>query len=275
MKKKWIYGKTVVLTGASSGIGQKLAETLIKKYNCFVIGIGRNQLKMEKTKSLLGDKQTNFTYQLFDVSNIKNWQEFYDYLVKNSIKVDVLINNAGFLLPFAKFEKYTEENIEEIINTNFLSAVYSVKIMLPMIKESPTPAIINVSSSAALCSIVGTSMYTASKCALKGFTECLAQDYKKQIYVGLVCPGFTKTSIFDRQNSDISNSKLINSVCSSLDKAVKKITKKIVKKRKRIVVGIDAKMMDIFYRAFPRTISSTVRKVLKASKQEIFNDIFK
>ena len=103
------------------------------------------------------------------MSRQENWQSFRDELVDNNISVDILINNAGFMLPFSKFENYSDADINEIVNTNFLSVVNSTKILLPLIKKSKTPTIINIASAAGLCAVVGQSMYCATKFAVKGF----------------------------------------------------------------------------------------------------------
>ena len=101
MKAKWFDGKTVVITGASSGFGKLLSEKLIKNHNCKVIGIARTQSKLEDLKAILGD---NFTFSAFDVGDKSKWLEFSDYLTKQNIQVDILINNAGVLPPFAQFK---------------------------------------------------------------------------------------------------------------------------------------------------------------------------
>ena len=104
MGKSWLYNKTVLITGASGGIGFSVAKLLIEKYDCKIIGIARNESKMLKAIETLGEKKKNFSYHLFDVSVKENWQKFYNYLTDNKIMIDLLFNNAGFMLPFAKFE---------------------------------------------------------------------------------------------------------------------------------------------------------------------------
>ncbi len=274
MKKSWLNGKTVVITGASGGLGFSVAKLLIEKYDCKIIGIARNESKILSAIETLGDKKGNFSYRLFDVSHKQNWLDFYDFLNKSNTNIDVLINNAGFMLPFAKFEKYSEAEIDEIIKTNFISNVISVKTLLPLLKKSKTPAIINVSSAAGLCAIVGQSMYCATKFAVKGFTETLQQEYKKQIYIGGIYPGFIQTDILNRQSESAKNNKLINKMMMPLDKATKKIVKRISKKKKCTVIGFDGCSMSLFGRLFPRITPSIITKVLKASKQQMFDDVF-
>ena len=179
MNECWLHGKTVVVTGASGGMGAGIAGTLIKKHGCTVIGVARNEKKMLKFIDELGDSYAKqFSYKLFDVSKKENWENFYQELRDNGVKVDILINNAGILPKFKRFDKYSYEEIDMAMNINFYSSVYSVKTMLPMLLESSTPAVINIDSSAALMTLAGTSMYSASKAALKGFRFGLSRIYK-------------------------------------------------------------------------------------------------
>ncbi len=274
MKKCWLSNKTVVISGASGGLGFSIAKSLIEKYNCKIIGIARNEQKLLKAIESLGDKKSNFSYQLFDVSKKENWLNFYSYLVENDIEIDILINNAGFMLPFSKFEKYTDLEIEEIIYTNFISNVVSVKTLLPLLKKSSTPAIINVSSAAGLCAVVGQSMYCATKFAVKGFTETLQQDYKKQIYFSGIYPGFIRTNILNRQNGKAKDSKLVAKFMYPLDKATKKIVKGIAKRKKRIVFGFQGRGISFISRLFPKSAPSIIMSALKASKLDMFDDVF-
>lgn len=274
MRKCYLQGKTVVISGASGGIGFAISKLLIEKYDCKIIGIARNEKKILANIETLGDKKSNFSYKLFDVSVKDNWKEFAKELIENDVQVDVLINNAGFMLPFAKFEKYSDEEIEEIIKTDFCSCLYSVKELLPIIKKSSSPAIVNVSSAAGLCAVVGQSMYCATKFAVRGFTETICQEYKKQIYVGGVYPGFIKTDILNRQSESAKKNKLVNKLMMPLEKASKKIVKGIAKKKKTIVMGIDGRPMSLFGRLFPKLTPNLITKVLKTSKLEMFNEVF-
>ena len=194
--------------------------------------------------------------------------------MEKNIQIDLLINNAGFMLPFSTFERYSEQEIDEIIQTNFVSNVNSTKTLLPLIKKSKTPAIVNIVSAAGLCAIVGQSLYCATKFAMKGFTETLQQEYKKRIYIGGVYPGFIKTDILNRQKVDTKDNKLINSLMMPVEKAAKKIVRLIKKRKKRLVMGFDGCSMSFFGRLFPKLTPSIVTKVLKLSKLELFDEVF-
>ena len=270
--------KTVIVTGASGGMGAGIAKTLITEHNCKVIGIARNEKKMLEFVDGLGDKyKDKFTYKLFDVSSKGSWESFAENLKESNTNIDILINNAGILPRFASFDKYSNEEIEAAMNINFYSAVYSVQALLPLLLESDEPAIINIDSSAALMTLAGTSIYSASKAALKGFTEALREEFKGRIYVGLVCPGFTKTNIFRNQNNNNnsdSDQKLIDMVSTDCDKMVKMIMSGIRRKKKMQVRGADAHAMSIFNRLFPVGGSALFSAVMRKSGINLFKDIF-
>ncbi len=275
MGQCWIDNKTVIITGASAGIGKGIAESLIKKHNCKVIGIARSKEKTERFVEELGDYAKNFSYKLFDVSSKENWAEFAEYLKENDIQPDVLINNAGILPKFNKTQNYSIEEIESVMNINFYSAVYSINALLPMILKSSTPAVINVASSAALMSLAGTSTYSASKGALKSFTESLREDLRGKCYVTVICPGFTKTDIFRNQENTGKGEKAINAISTDCDKMVNMIVNGIENKKELMIFGFDAQFMKIFGRITPVTGGRLFSAVMKASKLPLFDNVFK
>lgn len=272
-KQKWIQDKNIILTGASSGMGKDLVKMLITKYNCNVLGIARSKEKMEKLQAELGEYSKNFTYQLFDVSIEQNWHDLKEKLGELNFAPDVLINCAGVLPPFQTFEKQSLDQLTQTMNINFFACVYACKILYDEIMKSKTPAFINIASSASLCSLPGITAYTASKSALKNFTESFREEMVKKAYVTLICPGFVKTDIM-RSQENYEGSKLIDFISMDCDKMTKKIVKSIVKKKRRVVLGMDAKAMDRLYRWMPKTSLVILRKVLKASKINLFKDVY-
>ena len=276
MDKNWLDNKTVIVTGASSGMGKGITEKLIKEHGCTVLGVARSQQKMEALVAELGEYADKFSYQLFDVSDRANWDNYLNYLNENNIKPDILINNAGILPKFDKFQHYSIEDIEKAMNINFYSAVYSMHALLPLLLESPAPAIINIDSSAALMSLAGTSVYSASKAALKSLTESMREELRGKCYVGIVCPGFTKTDIFRNQgSSDEKAQKRLNMVSTSCDTMVKWIMNGINKQHELMVFGMDAAFMNYFGRLLPVQGGRLFSAVMKMSKLPLFDGIFK
>lgn len=276
MSNCWLNGKTCVVTGASGGMGAGIAATLIKKHGCKVIGVARSEPKMIKFIEELGPTYAEqFSYKLFDVSKKENWDNFVEELNAEGTKVDVLVNNAGILPKFKRFDRYEMDEIERAININFYSCVYSIKAMLPMLLESADGGIINIDSSAALMSLAGTTMYSASKAALKGFTESLREEFRGKLFVGLVCPGFTKTDIFrDQKNEGGKGQKVMDMISTDCDLMVKMIMFGIEHKQHLQIHGMDAHAMSVFGKLLPVNGSRLFSAIMKAADIDLFKDVF-
>ncbi|MDE6385438.1 MAG: SDR family NAD(P)-dependent oxidoreductase [Eubacterium sp.] len=273
----WLNGKTCIVTGASGGMGAGIAAALIKKHGCNVIGIARNESKMQRFIEELGPSYAEqFSYKLFDVSKRENWEEFAAELKENGTQIDVLVNNAGILPKFKRFDRYDIDEIETAMNINFYSCVYSIKALLPMLLESESGAVVNIDSSAALMSLAGTSVYSASKAAVKGFTEALREEFRGKLYVGLVCPGFTKTDIFRNQSTEgEKGQKIIDMISTDCDLMVKMIMFGIEHKQALQIHGLDAHAMSIFGKLLPVNGSRLFSAIMKASDIDIFSEVFK
>lgn len=276
MKKCWLNNKTVIVTGASSGIGRGIALKLIREYNCRVFAIARSEKKMQSLVNELGEYAERLSYRLFDVSEPQNWQSYAEYIRENDIKPDILINNAGILPEFKRFDRFSREETERTMKINFYGAVYSIKELLPLILKSPTPAIINIDSSSSLMPLAGTSVYSASKAALKAYTEAVREELRGVCFVGIICPGFTKTDIFRSQNlTEKREEEIISALSTSSDYAVKRIIKSIEKRRELTVIGADAHFMKFFGRLMPVKGGRAVSAILKKSGFKLFDGVFK
>ncbi len=272
--RNWIKNQYVVLSGASGGIGKELCKILIKKYNAKVIGIGRNAEKMQKLYLELEEYADNFSYELFDVSDANEWINFKNRLIDKQISPLMLINNAGVFPTFNKALDVSQDVFEKIIQTNYLSVVYGVKQIAPILKSNGKhkPAIINVSSSAALCTIVGTSAYSASKSAVKGFTEALMLEEKNSKYVGIIYPGTTATDLFRNDEKTVNSA--LDKIAMPASKMAKKIAKRIIRKKRRSVVGWDARLMNFTAKIMPVKGPSLICKVMRAAKSKVFSEVF-
>lgn len=275
MNKNWINNKCVIVTGASSGMGKGISERLIREHGCRVIGIARSEEKMKAFAEELGADSAKFSYKLFDVASLENWQEFVTYLEENNIVPDVLINCAGVLPKFDKFQNYSIEYLKKIMDINFFSAVYSMNLLLPVLLKSESPAIINVDSSSALLSLPGTSIYSASKAALKTLTESMREELRGKCYVGVICPGFTKTEIFRNQDQAAAQDKLVEKIYTPCDKMVNMIMKSILGQKQLSVLGKDAVAMWLMNRFMPVFGSHICGSVMKAANVSLFENVFK
>ncbi len=263
----YLQNKRVLLTGASSGIGKEMSKLLIQKYGASVIGIGRNEDKLRALQEELGEK---FSYQVMDVSVKENWGNLAQKLKTEGAGIDLLINNAGIFPQFERVENMTSEQIQAVMNVNFYASVYAVEALLSVLGRKG--GIVNICSSGALCTVVGTSAYSASKSAMKGYTEALALEERER-YVGLIFPGTTATELF--RNDENTKNSALDLVAMPAQKMAKKILKKIAKKRKRAVVGWDAKAMNLTAKLAPVWGLRIICAVMRLSKSKVFGRVFK
>lgn len=178
--------KTVLITGASSGIGADIARSLAKNYN--LILCGRNQERLERIgKETKAKKLYNFDInQPFEISE----------------KIDILINNAG-ISTWVSIIDMDQKQFDDTINTNLRAAFKMVKATLPNMIDKKFGRIINIGSNVTGQGVEGMCHYTASKSGLVGFTRSIAIDLAKyNITCNVVSPGFIKTPIHNVEFTD-------------------------------------------------------------------------
>ena len=278
--RNWLRNEWIILSGASGGIGRELCKILIEKYGANVLGIGRSEEKMLSLKEELGENANKFAYRLFDVGKKENWTALKEELSTQGIAPILLVNNAGVFPRFSKTLQTPSQTFETVMQTNYLSVVYAVEEIAPILvgsyKQNGTlrdlPAIVNILSSASLCTVVGSGAYTASKSALKGYSEALQLEEKGKKYVGLIYPGTTATDLF-RADEKTENSAL-DYVAMPAKKMARKIARKIMRKRRRAIVGWDAKLMNIVAKIAPVRGLFLIRGIMKISKSKVFSEVF-
>ena len=269
--KNWLKNQTVVLTGASGGIGKELCKLLVKKYAVNVIGVGRSEEKMQALCKELDGATGSFSYRLFDVGDKSAWQKFYDELSLKGVALTAIIHNAGVFPTFNRALDLPNETLEKVMQTNYYSAVYGTNALQSLLKTEQS-GIVFICSSSALCTVVGTSAYSASKSAMKGYAEALQMEEKGKRYVGIVYPGTTATELF-RDDENTKNSAL-DLVAMPAEKMAKKIVRRVLRRRRRSVVGWDAKMMSFTAKLMPVLGLSMIAWVMKKSKSKVFKNVF-
>lgn len=276
-KRSWLQGTNVIVSGVSSGMGKDIARILIKDLGCKVFGIARSIPKLEKLKEELGE---NFTYISMDISTKENWQKILDKVIEIDFKPDVLINNAGVIHPFIKFMDLDEKEMVKVIETNYLSIIYAIKLFKPLLDNSPKRAIINIASASAYLPVAGASVYSSSKSAALSLTEVIKEELMGEgYYVGAVMPGPVKTDLYEVRGSEKHESKvkdnIIHNVGLTSERAAKKIVRRISKCKTRITIGTPAALMSVFYRAMPSASLFILGKLLRVVPLTTYKDLFK
>ncbi|OGV07549.1 MAG: hypothetical protein A2499_10940 [Stygiobacter sp. RIFOXYC12_FULL_38_8] len=186
--------KIVWITGTSSGIGKSLAE-IFSSNGVLVAGTARR-------KELLSDIQRNLG-ELFipiqmDITNKAKVTEVYSAL-SAEYEIDALINNAG-ITSFRNAIEDSVETMENIIQTNLLGSIYTIKSVLPDMIDRKRGTIINILSVVTQKIFTGSSAYSASKSGLLAFTQVLREELRdKNIRVINISPGPTATEIWNEK----------------------------------------------------------------------------
>lgn len=219
-----LYKKTVLITGASDGIGKNIAITFAQE-NVKLILFGRDKNKLESVKN--DCKSEDIQIYSFDINDRKEMNKILDEILINE-QIDVLINNAGIWHKLSDLDTLSEEKINEVINTNLISPMLLTRKLLPSMKNRET-IILNIISKSGLIAQKGQSVYTASKYGMKGFTDVLREDTKEDpIRIGAIYQAGTNTQMFSKagdifETERFTNPKDLSEVILFMVKQPKKI----------------------------------------------------
>ena len=229
-----LEGKTVVITGASSGLGATLAKKL-SSYKCTLILISRSHDKLRNlTEELRNLYQIEVAYYSVDISDKQAVQHTFEQIFLQFSKIDILINNAGFGL-FQTLEEASIESYEEMIKVNYLGAVYCTKQVLPIMLKKQKGHIINICSQAGKVGTPKSTAYAASKHAILGFSNSLHYELKpRNIHVTAVNPGPIRTSFFEISDPSGSYQKNIASYLLEPEEVADCVIKGIIRPRREI-----------------------------------------
>ena len=192
----------VVVTGASKGIGKTIAEQFAAEGNTILL-CARNEANLLQTVAELQKQYSHSSIRSFvaDMSDKTQVEAFGEWCLEQGIPT-VLVNNTGMYLP-GNVSDEPAGNMEKIMNTNFYSAYYLTRKLLPAMKENGAGHIFNLCSVAALQAYEGGGSYSVSKFALNGFSKNLRHELKGTgIKVTAVFPGAVMTDTWgDFDNS--------------------------------------------------------------------------
>lgn len=253
--------KTVaVITGAGSGIGRALSLRLAKEK---ISGIAISDVNAEglaETAEMLKPSGVRATTHRVNVASLEEMQEFRDEVLRQHGRVTHLINNAGVSL-FGNVEEVSIDDFRWLMDINFWGTVYGVKLFLPILREQPSAHIINVSSVFGFVAPPGNAAYSASKFAVRGFTESLRHELAgSSIAVSCVHPGGIATNIArsgrlgekaKEKDKEMSVRFHTRASRTTADEAAETIVRGIKRRSGRILIGSDAYMMDRVQRLVP------------------------
>jgi short-subunit dehydrogenase len=251
--------KTIVVTGAGSGIGRELVLALLKKdAKIAAVDLRIDSLQeLERTVTSV----ENLSIHPLDISDKEAVEKLPKEVETKFGEVDVVINNAGIIQPFKKINDLSYLEIEKVMNVNFYGALFMTKAFLPGLLKRPEAHIINVSSMGGFLPVPGQSVYGASKAAVKLFTEGLfAELLDTNVRVSVVFPGATSTNITKNSGVEVPNIGDKKFKTLSASEAAAQIISGIEKNRPQIFIGSDCKTMNFLYRLSPIYATKLIAK---------------
>jgi uncharacterized oxidoreductase len=193
-----LSGRTILITGGTSGIGLELARLLVAEKNTVIV-TGRDEAKLEKTRSAV----PGIIAIRSDVSEPTAIDALFDRVTKEFSALDMLINNAGIMRNLKLQEDRALDDISREIDTNLSGPVRMIQRFLPHLKSRPTAAIVNVSSGLAFVPFPAAPIYSATKAAMHAYTRSLRIQLKDtRVAVFELAPPGTDTPLFHDEFQD-------------------------------------------------------------------------
>ena len=194
-------GKCVVVTGASSGMGRKIALDFAKE-GATVIAVARRLERLEE----IAKEAESFAGKILpyqgDISLEEVNNSMIDYAVKECGKLDVLVNNAGIMDEFTPIGELTDELFNKVMAVNLNGPIYAMRKAVQVMLEQETKGnIVNIASIGGVCGARAGVAYTASKHAIVGATKNTAYMYAGKIRCNVVCPGGVETEVMNSQTN--------------------------------------------------------------------------
>lgn len=250
-------GMSAVITGAGSGIGRSLALQLNAR-GCRLYISDINPESLAETARLLSRQDVPCDQQQLDVADRAAMHTWADRIGAERDSVDIVINNAGVGLA-DRVDEMSYDNLDWMMGVNFWGVVQGSMAFLPLLKQAPQGHLVNISSMFGLIGVPTQSAYNAAKFAVRGFTESLRQEMRgSRVHVCCVHPGGIATDIARHSRGgslDISpderDARFRKMARTSPESAAAQILKAVERKKHRLLIGLDAKLVSLVSRLFP------------------------
>jgi short-subunit dehydrogenase len=248
--------KVVIITGASSGIGESIAREFAKNGSRVVLA-ARSEPNLFRITSELVSTNCEAIFVKTDVSIESDCKNLIDKTIEKFGTVDILVNNAGISMR-ARFDDVELKVLHRLMDVNFWGTVYCTKYALPYLVKNKG-SLIGVSSVAGFHGLPARTGYSASKFAMHGFLETVRiENLNKGLHVMIIAPGFTSTEIrkhaLNADGSEQGSSPLDEKSLKPPEYVAKWVLKGIRKKKRNKLLTWDGRLTALFQRIFPEVI---------------------
>jgi uncharacterized protein len=245
MSTSYFAGCTVLVTGASAGIGREFARQLAPVVGSMILVARRaDRLEALELELKVINPDLEVFYRALDLRNHEDLAKFCDWLEESGLTVDLLINNAG-LGDRGRFADSDWEKVNSMLRVNIDALTYLTYRILPSMRRSGCGAILNVSSGAGFFPVPNFAVYAASKAYVTSFSEALRAELRSaNISVTLLCPGPVPTefhSVATRGGGE--QISLPDFITVPLPRVVHEALASVARDRPRLVPGIAMRML--------------------------------
>lgn len=266
-----LENRVAVITGAASGIGRAVAISLAWR-GCHLALADLDESGLQETAGQGAGFGVHVSCHRLDVADREAVRQLPEQVLAEHGHVDLLINNAGVALG-GTFEQISEADFDWLMEINFHGTVRMTRAFLPLLRQSEEARIVNISSLYGLVSPPGQTAYSASKFAVRGFSNALRHELEgTNVGVSVVHPGGVATAIARSARApsgateeEVRRQRAISEklLRMSPDKAGEIIALGIERRQPRIVVGADAKVVSLLERIAPVGYWKLLKKGLK------------
>ncbi len=188
-----IQDAVILITGASSGIGEACARLLAQKGARVVLGARRSD-RLQALAGEIREAGGSAEYQRLDVTSREDSQKFIDFALERFGRIDVLVNNAG-VMPLSPLGALKVEEWDRMIDVNIRGVLHGIAAALPVMQAQRSGQFINVASIGAYSVVPTAAVYCATKYAVRAISEGLRQEVGGDIRVTLVSPGVVESEL--------------------------------------------------------------------------------
>jgi len=262
-------GKIAVITGAGSGIGRALAQQL-NRQGCELHISDINPATLAETVASLTRSDVPAHPRELDVADRAAVHAWAEDVAAASGHVDILVNNAGVALA-SLVEDCDYADLEWLMGINFWGVIHGTYAFLPLLRKAEQGHVINLSSVFGLIGVPTQSAYNAAKFAVRGYTEAMRQEMAgTNIHVCCVHPGGIRTNIArdmrggePGQTPEQRSEQFQKRTRTSPESAAAQILRAIEKRKKRLLIGWDARLISLIVRLLPVSYTRLVPSVEK------------
>lgn len=261
-----VQDKTVVVTGGGNGIGRELVLALLAR-GARVAAVDMREPSLQETAQLAGGSASRLATFTADITDRAAVMALPQQVITRFGAVDALINNAGIIQPFVRLKDLDEATAKTVIGVNFYGTLHMIRAFLPHLLARPAAHLVNVSSMGGFLPVPGQTLYGASKAAVKLLTEGLHAELEgTPVRVTLVLPGAIATNIAANSGVTVAQpagQKAKAYKTTPAPEAARIILDAIEHDRYRVLVGQDAKLMDVLYRLSPQRAAAFIAKQMR------------